>query len=819
MNISMRWLSEYVELSGVSATEVARILTDRGLEIESTRSLSKGFEKVITVKILERNKHPGADKLSLCKVSTGSGEPLQIVCGAQNMKAGDIVALAQIGAVIPNGLKIQESKIRGEVSFGMLCSEEELMMADEAEGILILPPDTKLGQPLADVLGRNDTILELKITPNRGDCLSMIGVAREVASALGKKVLKPQVTELDFKGAKISTKLDAGDQSLQFFGCEIEGVKVGPSPDWLKQKLESMGSRSINNVVDCTNYLMFETGQPVHAYDASKLKGTELSIRLGRSGEKLPLLDNTEVVLRDSDLVIADAERSVALAGAMGGGNSEVTDSTTKLYLECAEFHAVTVRKSAHGHDKKTDAATRFEKGIDSANLGYAISRLKDLIIKAAGGKVTGSTKTIHPRHPRLTSKKQIVFSPEYIREFLGVTTSDAEIRKTLTSLEIEVDTNKPLWVAVPPSYRNDLSIKEDLAEEIARTIGFDQIPATIPPLSSVPSGVEPKLIERAKDILVNQGLNETLTYAFNSRSWLTQFGLDSGIKIQNPLSEEQEVMVPSLIPGLMKHHIENENKTFGSDPLAVRLFEIRPVFTQKPGAEIRAVGETDTGTTETWKMAAVISGPRFASSMKVHQERVDFSDLKSVVESWFTALGTKGIRLRSWDSGRNLTHYSKIFHPGQTAEVWAGKDCVGLFGRIHPALAVKLKLAKDDVWLTEIDWNAVEKLSRSTLSGATFAPWAEFPTMERDFALVVNADLESDRLTGIALKAGKPLAKVAKIFDVYKGKPIAEGKMSIAVRVIFADPTRSLAEAEVEKASQMIRDGWKKELGIELRS
>ena len=273
MNISMRWLAEYVDLSGVSASDVAKLLTDRGLEIESMRSLSKGFEKIVTVKILERNKHPEADRLSLCKVSLGSGEPLQIVCGAQNMKAGDIVALAQIGAVIPNGLKIQESKIRGQVSYGMLCSEEELMMKDESEGILILPSDTKLGQPLAEVLGRNDTILELKITPNRGDCLSYIGVAREVASALGKKLKTPEVSMLDFKGAKISTALDAGENGLQFFGCEIEGVKIGPSPDWLKQKLESIGSRSINNVVDCTNYLMFELGQPVHAYDAAKLKG------------------------------------------------------------------------------------------------------------------------------------------------------------------------------------------------------------------------------------------------------------------------------------------------------------------------------------------------------------------------------------------------------------------------------------------------------------------------------------------------------------------------------------------------------------------
>ena len=509
----------------------------------------------------------------------------------------------------------------------------------------------------------------------------------------------------------------------------------------------------------------------------------------------------------------------MALAGAMGGGNSEVSDTTTKLYLECAEFHPILVRKSAHTHCKKTDAAARFEKGIDSANLPYAISRLKDLVIKVAGGKVTGSTKAIHPKHPRLSVKKQISFTPEYIRQFLGVTSTDDEIKKTLTSLEIKIDSSKPLWVAEPPTYRNDLSIKEDIAEEIARTIGFDHIPATIPPLSSEPSGVQGRLIEKAKDILAAQGLNETLSYAFTSRAWLKQFGFESGISIKNPLSEEQEVMVPSLIPGLMRQLVENENRTFGSDPLAVRLFEIRPVFTQIPGSEIRATSETDTGTKESWKMSLVMSGPRFASSMKLHQENVDFSDLKSVIEAWTLGLGTKGLRIKAWTPERNLGHYQSIFHPGQTAELWAGKDCVGLFGKIHPGLSTRLKLRNEQVWLAEIDWDLVQKLSRQPLQGAAFQAWNPFPTMERDFALVVKADLESERITGIALKAGKPLAKVAKIFDVYRGKPIEEGMASVAVRVIFSDPTRSLTEAEVEKTSLAIREGWKKELGIELRS
>jgi phenylalanyl-tRNA synthetase beta chain len=367
MHISWNWLSELVDLSRLGGPkELAELLTKRGLEIEEIRSMSKGFEKVITAQILELNPHPQADRLSLCKVTIGQGEVLEIVCGAQNMKAGDKVALAQIGAKLPNGMTIVQSKIRGIVSNGMLCSEEELGLKDKSEGILILAPETPLGRPLAEILGRDDTVLTFKLTSNRGDCLSHFGMAREIAAATGQSLRRPEGIKVENyfkKGLLIKVSLEAGELSPQFWGCIIEGVKIGPSPAWVVRRLETLGHRSINNVVDATNLVMLELGHPLHAYDADRIEGEKICVRMSREGEQLPLLDAQTVTLAGSELVIADAKRAVGLAGVMGGGNSEVQVGTTRVFLECAEFSPAHVRRAAARHQRHTDAAHRFERG------------------------------------------------------------------------------------------------------------------------------------------------------------------------------------------------------------------------------------------------------------------------------------------------------------------------------------------------------------------------------------------------------------------------------------------------------------------------
>lgn len=845
MKVSWNWLSDGLDWSGarentstpMTPKALADLLTSLGLEVEEMESQAQAFDHVVTAQILEKKPHPQADRLSLCKVSIGKGDPLDIVCGAQNMKAGDKIVLAQVGANLPNGMKIAQGKIRGEVSNGMLCSETELGFAKESEGLLILPPEAEVGIPLAEYLHKNDTIFTLKLTANRGDCLSHQGLAREIAAALGIS-LKPMPvgknwSEIAAHGSsKIQVALHAGEEGRQFYGVHISGVKIGPSPEWLVRRLESVGSRSINNVVDATNFVMLELGQPTHAYDASTLKGNLVQIRTARAGEKIVLLDGSEVELKGGELVIADSENPVALAGVMGGKYSEVSESTTDLYLECAEFSPVSVRKMASGFQKHTDAAHRFERGIDPEGLEKAMARLTSLILDLAGGEIKGVSFAKN----ETKKKPPIVLNPNWLCGFLGLEVADEKIEKILKAQGCSVNTqNKLEWIVVAPSHRHDLSLREDLAEEVARAVGYDQIPSTVPALSSQPLAVssEPtfagfRLLNRAKDMLAASGLSEAWNFSFTSASWLKTLGFEPGLKVKNPLSEEHECLVPSLLPGLIQNALGNWNHHFGSESPAIRLFEIRPTFAylasegeagKEVSPQVRALSETQTNTQEKFKLAFAISGARMASGLKVDHQEVDFYDVKAIVESLLQSLGSRGVRFIPLHQSRNAnTPLHGLFHPGQSVEVLAGNQVAGVFGLMHPAYAKSLK-ARAPLWLCEIDWEMLAKLSRSVLDAPSFSPWSEFPPMERDFALVVKEEVTAEKLTALALKAGKPIAKSAKIFDVYRGSQVAQGMTSVGVRVIFFTEGRSLQESETEAASTQIIQAWKKELGADLRS
>jgi phenylalanyl-tRNA synthetase beta chain len=820
MKISWNWLGELVDLKDLDPKKVADEMTSRGLEVEAVEDQSKGLEKVITAKILERNQHPNADRLSLCKVTVGKGDPLEIVCGAQNMKAGDIVALAQIGAQLPNGMTIGQSKIRGVTSNGMLCSEEELKLKDSAEGILILPEATPLGKPLAEVLGRGDKTLSFSITTNRGDCLSHWGIAREVSAAFGRKLKRPEARKFPWKNSPISIHLSAGESAPQFYGCLIEGVKVQPSPDWLVQRLEAVGLRSINNVVDASNWVLMELGHPTHAYDAALLQGSKIHVRLAKSGEELPLLDGQTVKLDGSELIIADgknAERPVGLAGVMGGGNSEVRDQTTRIFLECAEFDPVTVRRAAFKHQRKTDAAHRFERGVDPEGLEYAITRLANLIVEWAGGKIIGAgfAQTASRKKKAL---KRVSVDYSFFENFSGVKIAPKEIDKIFKDLNfgIKKEGTKKL-VLTPPSYRLDVNIKEDLADEVTRSIGFDRIPETLPPLttsptsSSVVSAIpQISLMDRAKNYLVQAGLLEVVNYGFSSKKWLSEFGFTSTVPVSNPLSEEYEVMVPSLVPGLIRNVVDNTRKHFGSESLGLRLFELRPTF--HSSGSVQAEGEMKTTVQEKWMLSFAVCGPRFASALRNEQGEVDFYDLKSIIENMFRALGTKGVQIRSMTKQAH-----ELFHSGQAAEVVVAGEVAGNFGLIHPIYSNGMKL-RSPLWIAELNWDLIMRMSRQFMDHSQFKPWSEFPPIERDFALLIKSEVTVDKLTQVAMRSGKPLAKIAKVFDIYRGSQVAQGMTSVAIRVIFYDEGRSLQESEAELASSKILEAWKKELGAELR-
>lgn len=824
MKISYKWLGEWVDLSGFkNPQELADLLTARGLEVESLEAQDRGLEKVVSAQIILKEKHPEADRLSLCKVNIGGGaEYLDIVCGAQNMKVGDVVALAQIGANLPNGMKIEKGKIRGAVSMGMLCSEAELGFAKESEGILILPPKTPVGWKLADVLGLDDVILEIKLTANRGDCLSHRGIAREVASAIGKPLKEPRVQAFQGTGSPIRVELEAGEDAPQFFGALITGVKVGPSPSWLKTRLEAIGQHSINNLVDASNFLMFELGFPVHIYDADKLEGGVIRVRRSIKGEKILLLDGGEIETTGEELVIADGMKPVGLAGVMGGGNSEVSETTKNVFLECAEFDPVLVRRAAFRFGRRSEASLRFEKGIDPRGHRYAIGRLIDLVVKLAEGELQG-TAFAELASRRDFKPKDVATTASFLNSFLGMDVPAEKMVSIFESLDCSVfrgTASKDELRITPPSWRLDLGIREDFAEELARTLGYDSIPTTIPALSGAPRSrkSDPKhhrarTLDQMKDVLAGLGLHEGLSYAFQSEQWLSRFGMDSTVRILNPLSEDQGFLVPSLLPGMMKAYLENERHHFGSEPLSVRMFEVRPVFSHA-GGTIEAKGEAETGVIERYRLSVLLAGPRLDQALKAERGNVDFFDLKSVFESLFERLRTKGIRSRPADEGL-LGREKNLYHPGQCLQFAAGKDPIGFIGRIHPRLEAELKLSQAVYW-GEIE---VEPLIGLTPSKeAAFKPWAAFPTMERDFALLVQDSVLAENLAQSALKSGKPIAKVVKIFDTYRGTGIPDGMVSIGVRVIFSDESKSLEEKQVEQCSELIVQKWKSEFGAALR-
>ncbi|MBI4924505.1 MAG: phenylalanine--tRNA ligase subunit beta, partial [Bdellovibrio sp.] len=753
MHISWSWISEFVDLTSIKTPEaLAEQLMLKGLEIEDIRHLSHGLEKVITAQILEQKPHPQADRLTLCMVtfSTPSNavEPLEIVCGAKNMKVGDKVALAQVGAHLTNGIKIERSKIRGVYSSGMLCSTEELKL-EKTEGILILPPETPVGLPLAKVLGLDDIILCFKLTANRGDCLSHLGIAREVAVLLGQKLKEPEVKLLDWQHSPWSIHLEANESAPQFFGCFIDNVKIQPSPEWLIKRLDVLGFRAINNVVDATNLVMLEFGHPMHAYDAKLLKDHTIHVRFAKQGEKLLLLDGTTITLLGNELVIADgtkALRAIGLAGVMGGGNSEVQNSTTSVFLECAEFSPSLVRKTAFQHEKLTEASHRFERGVDPLGLPRSISRLANWIVQLAGGAIVGSGFTTL----KASSLKKIKVSPKFFNDFLGTQISEKKSEEALKLYGCDVKhESDQMWQVTVPSFRLDLNLKEDLAEEVARAVGYQEILSTVPKIIAF-STPEPVTgdgadrinywqIERIKDVLVQAGFLETINFAFQSPLWLKQFGFDSKISLLNPLSEELSALVPSLIPGLIKNAFDNQRHHFGSEPLALRLFELRPTYVAEK--EIKSYNEIDTGVKEVWKLAFLLSGPRYAEGMRSDLKEVDFYDFKAIMDWIGSLLGIRKIQLRQIKESA----FTNFLHPGQSVEVLTQSNKqallnLGVMGLLHPQIATALKF-RSPLWVAEFDLDSLCSVSRAYQTVPKFRAWPEHPKMERDFALIVKKD------------------------------------------------------------------------------
>jgi phenylalanyl-tRNA synthetase beta chain len=803
MLVSYKWLQDYVDLSGITAKELAEKITKSGIEVEGVEVLNEGIKGVVVGYVLEREQHPNADKLNKCLVDIGAGEPVQIICGAPNVDKGQKVAVATVGAKLPGGVKIKRAKLRGEVSNGMICSLQELGMEGKivpkeyAEGIFVFPQDAEVGTDAIALLNRNDEILELSLTPNRADCLSMLGVAYEVAAILGREVKLPE-TKLEPVAEKASdyvkVVVEAPEDNPLYVAKIIKNVKIGPSPLWMQTRLMNAGIRPHNNVVDITNYILLEYGQPLHAFDYDRFGSKEILVRRAKEGEKFTTLDDVERSLTADHLVITNGTEPVALAGVMGGANSEVTSDTTTVLLEAALFNGLTVRKASKDHGLRSEASARFEKGVDPNRVRAAGDRAAYLMAKYAGGEVlTGAaevdTLTIEPAVIPITLEK--------INRVLGTDLDMNQVKEIFARLQFEASVDGDTITVTAPTRRGDIKIEEDLIEEVARLYGYDNIPKTLPVGSSTPGKLTAYQKKRrvVRQYLEGAGLYQAVTYSLTSEEKAAQYALEKreAIHLAMPMSEDRSVLRLSILPQLLE--VVKYNSARQNDSLAV--YETGNVF---------LANGTDALPEEREHLAAAITGLWTNHSWQGEKKPVDFFVLKGILEGLFAKLGLT-------DKVEYVQAQVDGLHPGRTAEILLNSKRIGFVGQVHPSVQKDLDLK--DTYVFELSLKAVLEEETDDLQ---YVPIPRFPSITRDIALVANKETVSDTLKEIILEAGAPLLKEANVFDLYEGDKMEEGKKSIAFSLKYADPERTLTDEEVTKVHEQVLAALKEQAGAVLR-
>jgi phenylalanyl-tRNA synthetase beta chain len=801
MKVSLNWIKDFVEIR-IGLKELLNLLTMAGLEVEEAVSVGEGFEKVIVAEIQSVRRHPNADRLSLVEVKTQQ-ENFSIVCGATNIKGGQKVPLALVGARLPNGIEIKKSKIRGVSSDGMLCSETELGLGKDASGILILPPHVPLGVDLGEALGLKDTLLDISITPNRPDCLCVIGVAREIAALTHQKVKHPLLSLSD-RGEAIHQKTSVTilDQDLcpRYVARMIEGVKIGPSPHWMSDRLEKVGIRSINNVVDVTNYIMMEYGQPLHAFDFKLLEEGRIVVRRAKEGEEFVTLDGVKRSLDGEMLMICDGVKPVAIAGVMGGLNSEIREDTGTVLLESAYFNPAGNRRTSKKLGLETEAAYRFGRGIDYGGCLSAADRATQLIQELAGGRVVEGVVDVYPVPIK---PKPIRLSVRKIHQVLGTEVSAKQVTNYLEDLGLEVrGENEDVLVVTPPSFRGDLEREIDLIEEVARLDGYERIPTTIPkgPPSSEERSKEFLIERRLVDTLIVHGYHEVVTYSFTSPSSWDILGLPpvdprrQHLRILNPLTEDLSVMRTTLIPGLMetaRYNVSRKNSN-------LKLFELKKVFLPQEGERLPK---------EVKILAGLAMGfdrdPHWAFSPR----SVDFYDIKGCVEDLLDALMIKGARF-------NQAGDVPYLHPGKTSRVVLEQEVLGALGEVHPEVLGHYEI-HGKVYLFEMDFGKMVKWARGE---KRFQPLPKFPAVYRDLSVILDKALEAERVMEAILSFRQPFVEEITLFDIYQGHPIPDGKKGISYRIRYRASDRTLTDEEVNQYHEKIFSGLKEAFQIELR-
>jgi phenylalanyl-tRNA synthetase beta chain len=773
-----------------------------GLEVEGVSTVGYGMDEVVVALVQEKEQHPNADKLSLCQVNNGK-EIVSVVCGAQNFKAGDRVALAQVGAVLPGDFRIKRSKIRGSESYGMLCSERELGLADESDGILVLSQELPLGVPLFEALGMKDTIFEIGLTPNRADCLSVIGIAREIAAKLGKKLNFPShaVPEEGTSVEKAaSVRVEDPDLCPRYTARYVAGCTIAPSPAWMVSRLKAVGIRSINNVVDITNYVLMEYGHPLHAFDHSLLAGGAIIVRRAVEGERFNTLDGQERILSSSDLTIRDTEKVVALAGIMGGENSEIRETTSDILIESACFVPAAIRRTSKRLGMHTESSHRFERGTDISILPHALDRAASLMAELAGGKVAPDRIDVYPDP---VQPRTIPVRLDRIAQILGIQLSCEKITEIFRSLEFSVELREPriLHVTVP-TFRVDIEREIDLIEEVARMNGYDKIPATMPlvhTFSERPSRHQ-MLEKKLRDLLVSQGLSEVITYSFIHPDAFGRILLGemdprrNVVSILNPLTEEQSVMRTTLLPGLL----ETAARNISFRLMSPHLFEMRRIYLADADADLPV---------EPVYAAGILSGARDPEGWHRTRESVDFYDVKGVVEN---ILDTFAIKEASFEACDIETFY----HPGKSCTVLCKQEKLGSFGELHPTVLENFGI-EIPVYYFELNFEKLASLG-SEVTSVTAPP--RFPDTSRDIAMLVGEDM----VTGTVLDCirGNRIKEMenVELFDLYTGSGIPEGQKSIAVRIRYRSQERTLTDEEVNLLHQRVLDNLLKKLNITIR-
>jgi len=796
MKVSIKWLRDYIDFD-LSVDELVYKLTMAGLEVDSVEKLDTGLDKVVVGKILNIKQHPNADKLVLCDVDAGD-ETLKVVCGAPNTKEGMVAPLALVGAALPSGMEIRAAKVRGESSYGMLCSEKELGFSEDAAGLMELSSELKSGTPLAEALGLDDTVLDIDLTPNRPDCLSIFGVAREVSAATGNPLRQPQITmtEGDTKASNLTsvTILDP-DLCPRYAARIIRGVEVASSPAWMQQRLEAVGLRGINNVVDVTNYVLMELGHPLHAFDYNLLAENRIVVRRAREGEEIVSIDEETRKLTDDMLVIADAEKPVAVAGVMGGFHSEVTETTTDVLLESAYFNPVSIRKTSKALGMHTEASHRFERGMDIEGLITAIDRTAQLIQELAGGEICKDIVDAYPIKPEPT---KIRLRPERVNYVLGTDIPVDKMKGILTDLEFEVSGDGEVTV---PTFRPDATREIDLIEEIARIYGYDNIPFALPTGDIPLADMNPKAVlrDKAKSAMLDCGLTEAINYSFYSPKVFDLINLpeDSAYRkvmsLKNPLSEEQSIMRTTLIPSLLENVRWNVNRQVAD----VKLFELSSTYIPKGEGELPHEREL---------IAGAISGSMGLGTWADPKREADFFDIKGIVEVLLEELGILKYEVK-------LTENSTL-HPVRNAELLVKGESIGTLGEVHPDVLDNYDI-QQRVYIFELDF---DKLTELADTKRAFKQISQYPSVSRDIAIVVSDDIASGETAHIIQTTGGELIASIKLFDVYTGKPIPEGKKSLAYAIEF-QADRTLTDEEVDKIQLKIVSRLEKEIGAELRS